>query len=74
MRRDGPHAASDGKPHIRDMSTCTMMGKIKKGDKVHIEANYDYDQFPGMKATEIMGIAIMYAAMDIPPPPPAASS
>lgn len=40
-RRDGPHGAggaapgkekgtTDGKPHIREMSTCTMMGKINK--------------------------------------------
>ncbi|TLD18682.1 hypothetical protein E2P81_ATG11592 [Venturia nashicola] len=71
-RRDGPHGAggaapgtTDGKAHIREMSTCSMMGKINKGDKVHIEANYEFSKFPGMKATEIMGIAIMYAAMDV---------
>jgi len=75
-KRDGPgghgggaaapgHGTADGKPHIREMSTCTMMGKINKGDRIHIEANYEFSKFPGMKATEIMGIAIMYAAMDI---------
>jgi hypothetical protein len=64
-KRDGPHDASDGKPHIRKMTACTGMGPMKKGDKVRIEANYDYTKFPGMKATEIMGISIMYAAMDI---------
>jgi hypothetical protein len=40
-KRDGPgghgggaaapgHGTVDGKPHIREMSTCTMMGKINK--------------------------------------------
>jgi len=68
-RRDGgPHGASDGGVHIRSMSTCSMLGGIKKGDKIHIEANYDYTKFPGLKSTEIMGIAILYAAMDMPSP------
>lgn len=45
-------------PSFRILTLC-------RGDKVHIEANYEFSKFPGLKATEIMGIAIMYAAMDI---------
>jgi hypothetical protein len=40
------------------------MGKISKGDKVHIEANYDFTKREGMKSksgsfNSVMGIAIM---------------
>lgn len=66
-RRDGgPHGAvGDGQRHIKQMSTCSMLGPVKKGDVIHIEANYDYSQFPGIKSTEIMGIAILYSAFDM---------
>jgi hypothetical protein len=72
VRRDGgPHGTSDGKPHINVMTTCSNLGPIKKGDTVFIDANYDFNKFEGMKSkagafTEIMGIAIMYAAANPP--------
>jgi hypothetical protein len=78
-RRDGgPHKTSDGKPHINIMTTCSNLGPIKKGDAVYIDANYDFNKFEGMKSkagayTEIMGIAIMYAAAN-PPEMSAAAS
>jgi hypothetical protein len=78
-RRDGgPHSTSDGKAHINVMTTCSNLGPIKKGDAVHIDANYDFNKFEGMKSkagayTEIMGIAIMYAAAN-PPEMSAAAS
>lgn len=70
-RRDGPGgpAAADGKPHIGQMTTCSMMGRLKKGDRVKIDAAYDFNKYAGAKSpsgsyTEVMGIAIMYAAAD----------
>jgi hypothetical protein len=42
-----------------------LLKLFPRGDRVHIEANYEFSKFPGLKATEIMGIAIMYAAMDV---------
>lgn len=47
------------------------MGRIAKGDKVRIDASYDFKQHEGMKSkagayTEVMGIAILYAAADPP--------
>jgi hypothetical protein len=54
--------------HISSISNCTDMGKISKGDKFHIKANYDFTKHPGMKNSkgeldEIMGIAEMYIAV-----------
>jgi len=72
VRRDGgPHGGMDGKPHIKAMTVCTNMGKIKKGDTFYIDANYDFTKHEGMKSpagayTEVMGIAIMYAAANPP--------
>jgi hypothetical protein len=64
---DKPGASSDGKSHIQEMSTCTNMGPIKAGDVFKIDAVYEFGLHEGMKSksgsyTEIMGIAIMYAA------------
>jgi hypothetical protein len=61
--------SSDGKSHIQEMSTCSLMGPVKVGDKFNIDAVYDFGMHEGMKSpagqyTEIMGIAIMYAAAD----------
>jgi hypothetical protein len=54
--------------HISEMSTCNDLGQIKKGDQVWITANYDFGKHMGMKTAsgkmdEVMGIAIMYAAV-----------
>jgi hypothetical protein len=73
LKRDGPHN-DDGLAHITSMTTCAMMGRIKKGDEVQIKANYDFGKFQGMKSPEgkytgVMGIAIMYAAADNPAAP-----
>jgi hypothetical protein len=43
------------------------MGNFKKGDKIHIDANYDFGKNMGMKGTsggyaEVMGIAILFVA------------
>lgn len=70
IKRDGPHG-NDGLAHISSMTTCAMMGRIKKGDEVQIKANYDFGRFQGMKSPEgkytgVMGIAVMYAAADNP--------
>ncbi|KAF2670530.1 hypothetical protein BT63DRAFT_240512 [Microthyrium microscopicum] len=75
-RRDGPEAA-DGKDHIKEMTTCSMMGGLTKGDKIRIDAVYDFNAHEGGKSkagayTEVMGIAILYAAAD--PPAPAAAA
>jgi hypothetical protein len=70
VKRDGPHG-NDGQAHISSMTTCAMMGRIKKGDEVQIKANYDFSRFQGMRSpqgnyTGVMGIAVMYAAADNP--------
>jgi len=58
----------DGAEHIAKMGTCSAMGPIKKGDTVHIDANYNFALHKGMKTktgamTEVMGIAILYLAV-----------
>jgi hypothetical protein len=65
--RDVTHGNED-MPHIENMSTCEMMGSFSKGDQFWIDASYDFNQHPGMKANsgsfaEIMGIAILYIAV-----------
>jgi hypothetical protein len=67
-KRDGPHNANDGMAHIKQMSTCSAMGPIKKNDTIHIDANYDFDKYMGMKTnsggySDVMGIAILYMAV-----------
>jgi len=67
-KRDGPSA--DGKMHINTMTFCSNMGRMKTGDVVRIEANYDFTKHAPMKKKNgsnapVMGIAIMYAAKDI---------
>jgi hypothetical protein len=69
VRRDGgPHKA--GEVHIKQMSTCSALGPLKKGDTIFIDANYDFQKFAGMKSTkgaytDVMGIAILYIAVKI---------
>jgi hypothetical protein len=69
VRRDGgPHKA--GEVHIKQMSTCSALGPLKKGDTIFIDANYDFGKFAGMKSkagsyTEVMGIAILYIAVKV---------
>lgn len=65
--RDVAHGNED-MPHIENMSTCEMMGPFSKGDTFWIDATYDFNQHPGMKANsgsyaEIMGIAILYVSV-----------
>jgi hypothetical protein len=67
-KRDGPHNANDGMAHIKQMSTCSAIGPIKKGDTIFIDANYDFTKFMGMKKntggySDVMGIAILYLAV-----------
>jgi hypothetical protein len=67
-RRDGPHNANDGMAHIKQMSTCSAMGPVKKGDTIFIDANYDFGKYMGMKKntggySDVMGIAILYMAV-----------
>jgi len=69
MKRDGPHG-NDGMAHIKQMTTCSALGPLKKGDKIFIDANYDFTKYAGMKSkqgayTEVMGIAILYAAVNL---------
>jgi hypothetical protein len=59
----------DGKSHIQETSTCSMMGPITKGDQFTIDALYDFGLHEGRKSpagqyNEIMGIAVLYAAVD----------
>ena len=37
-KRQGNGPSVDGKPHIREMTVCTMMGKVKPTDQIWIEA------------------------------------
>jgi len=65
---EGPGSA-DGKSHIQQMSTCSLMGAVKKSDTIWIDAEYDFNKHVGMQSksgafTEVMGIAIMYIAAD----------
>jgi hypothetical protein len=69
VRRDGgPH--KPGEVHIKQMSTCSALGPLKKGDTIYIDAAYDFQKFAGMKSkagayTEVMGIAILYIAVKV---------
>lgn len=69
VRRDGgPH--KPGEVHIKQMSTCSALGPLKKGDTVFIDANYDFQKFAGMKSnkgsySDVMGIAILYIAVKV---------
>ncbi|KAF1813274.1 hypothetical protein P152DRAFT_481382 [Eremomyces bilateralis CBS 781.70] len=61
----------DGDAHIATMSGCTNIGPVKQGDKLRIEANYDLDKHAPMHnhgdsggLAAVMGIAIMYIALD----------
>jgi hypothetical protein len=69
-RRDGPHSGNDGMAHIKKMTTCSRLGPLKKGDTIHIQANYDFNKRQAMKTSSggyaaVMGIAILYMAVDI---------
>jgi len=62
----GPES-TDGKEHIQQMSTCTMMGAVSPSDQIWIDAEYDFNKHKGFQSpsgafTEVMGIAIMYLA------------
>jgi len=59
----------DGMPHISQMKSCSMLGALKAGDTLHIDANYDLDKYMPMttksdKPSPVMGIAIMFVAVD----------
>jgi hypothetical protein len=75
VKRDGPHGHSDGpkaalmgtsevtKTHIDHQETCLFPEglPISKGDTIYLQANYDFNQHPGMKNSkgeldEVMGI------------------
>jgi hypothetical protein len=43
-RRQGNGPAADGKEHIREMSTCKLMGPVKPTDQIWIDAEYDYQK------------------------------
>ena len=62
-RRNQPGISNDGKNHIVKMGTCALMGPIKRGDRINIDANYDYKQYDKAPGA-VMGIAILYAAAD----------
>jgi len=54
--------------HIKQMSTCSDLGQIKKGDRIWIEAYYDLSKYAAMKKknggyADVMGIAILYLAV-----------
>jgi hypothetical protein len=69
-RRQGSGPKSvDGKEHIQQMSTCSMMGAVTPTDQIYIVAEYDFNKHKGFQSpsgayTEVMGIAIMYLAAD----------
>jgi len=68
-KRQGASPSADGKSHIAEMTTCTMMGPVQRSDQIWIDALYDFNTHQGMTSpsgayTEIMGIAIMYLAAD----------
>jgi hypothetical protein len=70
-KRQGAGPASvDGKEHIQQMGTCTLMGPVTRSDQIWIDAEYDFTKHQGMQSksgsfTEVMGIAIMYIAADV---------
>jgi len=63
-------AREAGMKHISSQTWCKMMGPIRKGDKFHIEANYDMEKNMPMKnarkkLSTVMGISIMYVAVKL---------
>jgi hypothetical protein len=65
VRSNNPHASSNDKAHVKKISTYSNLGPVKKGDAIHIDANYDFNKHEGSKSkvgayTEVMGIAIIY--------------
>jgi len=54
-----------GMRHISHMSSCYMMGPLKKGSRYYLTARYNFDKHPSMKNNkgkldEIMGISLLY--------------
>lgn len=63
------HVESDGLKHISDMSLCTGIGRMEKGEEWSLMARYDlneHDAMLGMNEVPepIMGIALVYVALD----------
>jgi hypothetical protein len=68
-KRQGTGPSADGKSHIAEMTTCSLMGAVSRSDSIWIDAQYDFNTHAGMTSpsgayTEVMGIAIMYLAAD----------
>jgi hypothetical protein len=55
--------------YLAKMSGCVMPGPVKKGDRFHIVAKYDFTQHPGMKNEDgklapIMAVATMFIGVN----------
>lgn len=57
-----------GEEHISDMSFCTEMGRMEKGEEWSVVARYDLEEHEpmGMHGVlePVMGIALLYVALD----------
>jgi hypothetical protein len=59
----------NGMEHIAEMSSCVMPGRLKKGDIIHVEAEYDFANHMGDTTNkgqpgDIMGLGVMFFAPD----------
>jgi hypothetical protein len=62
-KRQGTGPSSDGKAHIKEMTTCTQMGEVSPNDNIWIDAQYDFNTYKGMQSksgayTEVMGVSL----------------
>lgn len=63
------YVESNGLEHISDMSLCTGLGRMEKGEQWSLSASYDMNEHKPMLGTNglpepVMGIAIVYVALD----------
>lgn len=69
MKRHEPDNAKEGSWYIKSMSTCSKMGKVKKGDAFYKKSHYDLEKYHGMKNSDgswmdVEGVAVMSLALD----------
>jgi hypothetical protein len=64
IERSNGRQGMNGMPHISSMSGCVLPGFLRKGDVIHVTAEYDFAKYKGMndntgRVGEIMGVGAM---------------
>lgn len=69
VKRHEPDQAKEGSWFIKSMTTCSNMGKVKKGDVFYKKSHYDLEKYYGMKNPdgswmEVEGVAVISVALE----------